>query len=233
MTDRVLFDLLDGNREHVDSLPKGYFDDVQDAQRPAAVSVCCSDSRVAQERMWSVDQPGWLFTPSNIGNQAWDENDGKRVVDGNLLYPLVNTGTRVAVIVGHTGCGAVTAAYRSVTGDSFNGPPGIARRIEWLEPVVEEALEDGTVDRAAPDMVAVNHLVEYNVDRQVAFLRSANVVPDGVSVHGFVYDFQEVYGDAPGRTYLVNRDGETDPDTIRKDLPESYDPQVKRLLYAE
>jgi carbonic anhydrase len=229
--EEILFALLDGNRDHVASLRDGYFDAVQDTQWPPVVSICCSDSRVSQEGMWDVDEPGWLFTPSNIGNQAWDDHDGDLVVDGNLLYPLANTDTKTVAVVGHTGCGAVTAAYGAATGDGVEHAPGIAKYVDQLVPVVEDGLDSDVVDADADDTDVVNQLVEYNVDRQVAFLQDADAVPDDVDIHGFVYDFQEVYGDAYGRTYLVNRDGQTDPEAIAASLPEAYSDQIDSLLY--
>ena len=227
--DETLLDLLEGNRSHVESLPADYFDEVQDAQHPDVVSVSCADSRVSQEGMWDVDEPGRIFTPSNVGNQAWDDHEGQRVVNGNFLYPIAHTGTRTAAVVGHTGCGAVTAAYRAVTGDAGEEPPGIAKWVDSLVPVVEDGLASDAVDDDAPDKDVINQLVEYNVDRQVAFLLDADDVPEDVNVYGFVYDFQEVYGDVRGRTYLVNANGETDADAIAGELPESFGDAVKRL----
>jgi carbonic anhydrase len=230
MSDQTLLDLLDGNQDHVESLPDSYFDDVQTSQRPEVVSICCSDSRVSQEGMWNVEEPGWLFTPSNIGNQAWDEYDGERVVNGNLLYPVAHTGTETVAVVGHTGCGAVTAAYGAVTGGEGAEHPGIEKWVRSLVPVVEAGLESDAVDADADDDAVVDQLVEYNVNQQVAFLREADAIPDDVSVYGFVYDFQRVYGDHPGRAYLVNYDGETDSDAIADRLPAEYEQFARSLL---
>jgi len=230
MPETTLEALLERNAAHTDSLPGDYFDAVQDGQEPAAMSICCSDSRVSQEGMWDVQEPGFLFTPSTIGNQVWDDYDGDRVVDGSVLYPLAHTGTEVALVVGHTGCGAVTAALEAVRdGSADDHPPGIRKWVEALVPVVEEGLAD---DRVDPDgeVGLVDQLVEYNVDRQVAFLRESDDVPDGVDVYGFVYDFQRVYGDVAGRTYLVNAEGEADPDEIRDRVPDAYSAWVRRLL---
>nr|WP_276303405.1 carbonic anhydrase [Halomarina sp. PSR21] len=230
MTEQILHALLDGNDRHVETLPDGYFDDVLDGQRPAVVSVCCSDSRVSQEGMWDVAEPGWLFTPSTIGNQAWDEYRGERVVDGSVLYPIAYAGTETVAVVGHTGCGAVTAAYEAVTGGATVEHPGVEKWVESLVPVVEDALSSGRVDADASDREVVNRLVEYNVDRQVEFLRDASAVPPEVRVYGFVYDFQRIYGDVPGRAYLVNADGETDPNALADRLPDRHRDSVRRLL---
>ncbi|RQH00736.1 carbonic anhydrase [Natrarchaeobius oligotrophus] len=227
----VLSELLAGNERHVDELPSAYFSSVKTGQHPDVVSVCCSDSRVPQERMWGVDDPGTVFTPSNIGNQVWDDDDGTRIVDGGVLYPIHHAGTDAAAVVGHTGCGAVTAAYRVATGDEPPGPRGVDKWVDMLVPVVEEGLESGLVDADADDEMVINQLVEYNVDRQASFLRASDDVPDAVDVYGFVYDFQGVYGNEDGRAYLVNVNGETDPDAIAELLPDGYETTVHSLLY--
>ncbi|MFW5974565.1 MAG: carbonic anhydrase [Natrialbaceae archaeon] len=230
MSETSLRDLLERNARHAASLSDRHFGAVAAVQEPAAVSICCSDSRISQEGMWDVDEPGWLFTPSSLGNQAWDRHEGELVVDGSLLYPIAYTGTDVALVVGHTGCGAVTAALDAVReGSDGTTPPGIAKRIELLVPVVEDGLEDERVD---PDREAglVDQLVEYNVDRQIEFLRESETVPGDTSLFGFVYDFQGVYGDTPGRAYLVNDGGETDTDLLRERVPEGFESHVARLL---
>lgn len=232
MPDTTLGELLERNDRHTRSLADDYFSAVTDGQEPAAVSICCSDSRVSQEAMWDIDEPGWLFTPSTIGNQVWDSHEGERVVDGSVLYPIAYTGTEVAVVVGHTGCGAVTAALEAVqdeTGDS--SPPGVVKWLDLLVPVVEAGLADGRIDPSR-EASLVDQLVEYNVDRQVEFLRESDRVPDGTEVYGFVYDFQEVYGDSPGRAYLVNLNGETDTEILRERVPDEFASHVDRLLSA-
>ncbi|APW96849.1 carbonic anhydrase [Halobiforma lacisalsi AJ5] len=224
--------LLAGNRRHVESLPDDYFADVQTGQHPTVVAVCCSDSRVANEGMWGVDRPGTVFTPSNIGNQVWDDDDGDRIIDGGVLYPIHHTGTDAVAVVGHTGCGAVTAAYGVATGADPPGPRGVDKWVDMLVPVVEEGLESDPIDRDADKALVINQLVEYNVGYQARLLRAADDVPDRVDVYGFVYDFQGIYGDRPGRTYLVTVDGETDPDTLRELVPAGYASTVKSLLYG-
>jgi carbonic anhydrase len=212
----TLPDLLSGNADHAADF-EDRFDEVQAGQRPEAVTVCCSDSRVLQDEMWSNDEPGRLFTCGNIGNRVIQRTADGEVVSGDVLYPLVHTGTRTAVVVGHTGCGAVTATYDALT-DGISEPAGIEHCIELLKPHLEagvEALPDG-VERAD----AINRLVEYNVDRQVQFLLESDDVPADVDVDGVVYDFQDVYGGRRGEVHVVNVGGETDVDALRSAHPE-------------
>ena len=230
MPDASLESLLERNRNHAESLSATHFESVRDGQRPALVSVCCSDSRVSQEGMWDAGKPGWIFTPSNIGNQVWERDGEELVVDGSVLYPIIHTETRTTAIVGHTGCGAVTAAYQTVQGTSGDEPAGIRKRIELLVPVVEEAIECGVVGSEQSAEEAINRLVEYNVRRQVEFLDDAAEIPDEERIYGFVYDFQGVYGSVPGKTYLVSANGETDPDRLRTLVPDEYADHVESLL---
>jgi carbonic anhydrase len=209
MSETSLTSLLERNDRHVGGLARDHFDAVQGGQSPPVVSVCCADSRVSQERMWSVEEPGWLFTPANIGNLARDPARPEQV-EGSLLYPVEHAGTTTIAIVGHTGCGALTAAYDVVMG----GPPpeaaGIADRIEPLVPVVERALEE----MESPDRdrsAVIDELVEYNVQAQVQFLTESAEIPDAVRTFGFVYDLHGTYGGPRGRTYLVSADGVTAP----------------------
>ena len=229
MPETTLAELLERNARHAESLPANYFSAVEDGQEPAAVSICCSDSRVPQEGMWDVDEPGWVFTPSTIGNQVWDREDGELIVDGSVLYPIAYTDTRVTVVVGHTGCGAVTAALEAVQEGGTDAPAGVRKWLDLLVPVVEAGLEDDRVDPDA-EVGLVDQLVEYNVDRQVEFLLDSEDVPDEETVYGFVYDFQGVYGEKRGRAYLVNADGETDPESLREVVPDEFADHVLRLL---
>ncbi len=229
--DELLVELLTGNAVHAEGLPGGYFSDVQDGQEPQVVSICCSDSRVPQERMWNVADPGAVFTPSNIGNQTWDDHEGERIVDGGVLYPIHHAGTEAVAVVGHTGCGAVTAAYEVAMGAEPPGPLGVDKWVDQLVPVVEAGLESDLVDTDGPDERVINQLVEYNVDYQTQFLRDSSEIPDSVTVYGFVYDFQAVYGDEKGRAYLVNLDGETEPDRIAESIPAEFESATRSLLY--
>jgi carbonic anhydrase len=212
----TLVALLKHNAKHASEYDTR-FEGLQHGQHPEAVTVCCSDSRVLQDQMWGNDDPGHLFTCGNIGNRVIDGADGEEFVSGDVLYPIEHTGTDLAVVVGHTGCGAVTATYDALT-DGVSEPPGIERCLDLLKP----RLEDGV--KALPDDIdrsdAINRLVECNVDRQVQFLRESDDVPEGVSAVGAVYDFQDVYGGKRGEVHVINVDGERSTETLREEHPE-------------
>lgn len=225
MPHATLEQLLARNRSHTETIETDHFEGIEGSQHPPVVSLCCADSRVSQERMWDADEPGWLFTPSNIGNVAWSLADPASV-DGNLLYPVANTETRTIVVVGHTGCGAITAAYEAVTDGSMPESPGIRRCVEALIPIVEEALDGAVADGEG----VIDRLVEYNVREQVAFLDSSDEIPADATVFGFVYDMHRTYGSAPGRAYLVAADGETASEALCERFNIDDQTAVKSLL---
>jgi len=73
-----------------------------EGQRPFAVVLCCSDSRVAPEILFD-QKLGDLFVIRNAGNVV-DET-----VLGSVEYALEHLGTPLVVVLGHGSCGAVTA----------------------------------------------------------------------------------------------------------------------------
>lgn len=220
----TLRDLLERNAAHAAAF-QSRFDDVQDAQHPDVVSVCCSDSRVLHDHVWNTDEPGQVFTCSNIGNRVVQRTEAGEAVSGDVLYPIEHTGTDTAVVVGHTGCGAVTATYDALTG-SLDEPAGIEHCIDLLAPQLEAGVDELPDDLDRRE--AINHLVEYNVDRQVEFLRESDDVPESVDVVGVVYDFQDVYGGRRGEVHVVNVDGDRDVDELREEHSEIAE-RVRRL----
>jgi carbonic anhydrase len=219
-----LRDMLAGNDQHARAF-ETRFDDLQEGQTPAVVTVCCSDSRVLQDHIWGNDDPGYLFTCGNIGNRVVQQTKTGERISGDVLYPIAHTETDLAVVVGHTGCGAVTAAYDALE-HSIEDAPGIEHCVDMLKPHLQpgvDRLPDG-LDRST----AINYLVEYNVDRQVELLEESSDVPDDVIVAGVVYDFQDVYSGRRGQIHVVNVDGETENKIVAEAYPEIAD-RMERL----
>jgi len=217
--------LLESNTSHVKEF-EDRFGQLQEGQSPEFVTVCCSDSRVLQDYMWGRDSPGSIFTVGNIGNRVVQtDHDDENVVSGDVIYPVVHTDTDKVVIIGHTGCGAVTATYEDLQ-SPLDEPKGVSHCIDVLERTMEPALEE--LDEELPKQDCVNRLVEYNVDKQIDFLMESDEFPDGVTIMGVVYDFQDVYSGRRGQVHVVNLDGEKDPRVLKNENPE-ISHRVERL----
>lgn len=217
--------LLERNLEHSENF-QNKFDDVQNSQSPHTVTICCSDSRVLQDHMWGNDEPGDIFTVANIGNRTYQRTEEGEAASGDVLYPVQHTDTGNIVVVGHTGCGAVTATYDAVKEGLEGEPEGIDYCVELLKSEIEEGVEKlpDDLDRSE----SINRLVEYNVDRQVEMLRASEDIPDETDVYGVVYDFQDVYSGERGEIHLINVDGENSVEELRMEYSEVSD-RIERL----
>ena len=94
---------LNNGRNDADISTKRREDTYKDGQKPYAVIVTCSDSRVPPEHIFSAGI-GDLFVVRTGGN----------VVDkfalGSIEFAVKHLGARIVVIMGHDQCGAVSSA---------------------------------------------------------------------------------------------------------------------------
>jgi carbonic anhydrase len=148
-------------------------------QKPFATVLGCSDSRVPPELVF--DQGfGDLFVVRVAGNVIADD------VVGSLAYAALHLGTAMFVVLGHAGCGAVTAAL-----DTKLQKAKEPARIEALVKLIEPGLKDLDVRPAYPTVLAA--AVEANVRwsvRQLAELPGAKATIRGgpVMIVGAVYE---------------------------------------------
>lgn len=102
-------------------------DEVKGGQKPFAVIVGCSDSRIPPEILF--DQGiGDVFVIRLAGNIVDD------TALGSVEYAVDHLGTRLVVVLGHAKCGAVTAATQ---GGEAHGHIGSI--VQLIIPAVEQA----------------------------------------------------------------------------------------------
>jgi len=95
-------------------------------QKPFAVIVSCSDSRVPPELIFDVSL-GDIFVVRTAGEVV------DSVALGSIEYAIEHLGTRLIVVLGHQHCGAVSAA---VSGGTESGD--IPDVLKAISPAVEE-----------------------------------------------------------------------------------------------
>jgi len=141
-----------------------------DKQTPFAAVLACADSRVLVELLF--DQPiGRLFVTRVAGNVVSPE------IIASLEYGVAVLGVGAVVVLGHTNCGAVSAAMKSE-----DVPGQISVLYKHLQPAVEGAA--GNVQQA----------IERNAMIQAGLLRSSSTVisqalkSDKLRVASGVYD---------------------------------------------
>ena len=104
MTASLIRRLTEGNREYQGTGSIALrLRTAKEGQHPYAIVICCSDSRVIPERIFSADI-GELFVIRVAGNVL------DRHQLGSIEYAAAHLGCKLIVMLGHTGCGAVGAA---------------------------------------------------------------------------------------------------------------------------
>ena len=159
----------------------GFFQRLERQQAPEYLWIGCSDSRVPANEIVGLD-PGELFVHRNVGNLAPPQDANYLSV---LQFAVDVLKVKHIMVVGHYGCGGVSAAV-----------DGRRRGLvdHWLHPIREVFHEyRGSLERI-PDLQArLNRLCELSVIRQVRNVASDVFVQDAwargqsLSVHGWVY----------------------------------------------
>ena len=134
--------------------------EVAKGQKPYAIVVGCSDSRVGPEVVFDQGL-GDLFVVRTAGNVVDD------VALGSIEYAAEHFGVPVVFVLGHTRCGAVAAA---VAGGEAPGHVGSI--VEKIKPAVEES--------KGKEGDAVDNAVRANVRDVVNQLRGAGPVLSGL-----------------------------------------------------
>jgi carbonic anhydrase len=113
------------------------------AQHPFAIIVGCADSRTAPELVFDQNL-GDLFVIRTAGNLVDDH------ALGSIEYAVAHLGARLIVVLGHTRCGAVTAAL-----ESDQAPGHVQSLVRDIQPAVKaskgkpgDALAVATVENA-------------------------------------------------------------------------------------
>jgi carbonic anhydrase len=162
----------------------GFFRRLLGQQAPNYLWIGCSDSRVPANEIVGLD-PGELFVHRNVANLAPPQDANYLSV---LQFAVDVIKVKHILVVGHYGCGGVSAAVDG-------------RRLglvdHWLHPIREVAHEHRT-ELAAIAATAARHdrLCELNVMRQVRNVASDLFVTDAwargqpLSVHGWVYSLE-------------------------------------------
>ena len=158
-----------------------FFRRLERQQAPRYLWIGCSDSRVPANEIVGLD-PGELFVHRNVANLAPPQDANYLSV---LQFAVDVLKVRDIMVVGHYGCGGVSAAV-----------DGRRRGLvdHWLHPI-REVLDThrGELDAIADETARLDRLCELNVIRQVKnvasdlFVRDAWARRQEVYVHGWIY----------------------------------------------
>jgi carbonic anhydrase len=167
------------------SVDPGFFKRLESQQSPEFLWIGCSDSRVPANEIVGLD-PGELFVHRNVANLAPPQDANYLSV---LQFAVDVLKVKHIMVVGHYGCGGVSAAV-----------DGQRRGLvdHWLHPIREVYAENRhTLECIHDDRERMDRLCELSVTRQVKNVASDVFVQDAwargqeISVHGWVYSIAD------------------------------------------
>ncbi len=156
---KIIETLKAGNRNYMSGTRTGDItgtrrQELLAGQHPVASILSCSDSRVSPELLFDRGL-GEIFVVRTAGNCVDD------IVLGSLEYGAKDLETPLLLVLGHTRCGAVTAACE---GENF--PSHLKNIMDEINPAVKEAAKSS---KAKKDDLVYNAIL-YNVKRLVKAL---------------------------------------------------------------
>jgi len=135
-------------------------------QKPFAIILTCADSRTCPEFFFDT-KIGDLFVLRNAGNFATD------VELGSCEFATSVLGAPIIVVVGHTNCGAVFAAY--------DKPAGLPEKLQCVLNNIAPGIANSQNKETATDA---------NIATVVDILKANPVIKEqGTMVIGAYYDF--------------------------------------------
>lgn len=138
---------------------------LKDGQKPFAVVLTCSDSRVSPE-IYFDQKLGDIFVVRNAGDIA----DAAAL--GSIEYAVEHLKAPLVVVAGHSKCGAVTAA---VQGGHFPD------NLQFILDNIKDTVQSNDVDTA----------IHENIDGVVAKIQANEIVEEAeVTVVGAYYDIE-------------------------------------------
>ena len=170
---------LSGNR-----LSRDYSSEIRETaggQFPFAAILGCIDSRVTAEQLFDQGV-GDLFNARVAGNIVNED------ILGSLEYACNVAGARLILVLGHTACGAVTAATQQVELGN------ITALLSKITPVVDSLDAEVTVDEVA----------EHNVQHSIERIRKESTILKDMELEGEILIKGAMYDVATGKVRFLD-----------------------------
>lgn len=155
-------------------------------QEPFAIILGCSDSRVPAELVF--DQGfGDLFVIRIAGNIVAPSGVG------SVEFAAARFATRLVVVLGHSQCGAVTAALEEVLGRASNQSRNLRSIVDRVRPAVESvvaAAKGGDLDDLHGQAVRANVRASASQLRHGSELLEKLIRDEGLLVVGAEYSLE-------------------------------------------
>ncbi|KAJ7227592.1 carbonic anhydrase [Mycena haematopus] len=160
-------------------------------QHPKVLWIGCADSRVPETTVCACTL-GDIFTHRNIANMvAQPNNDNSLSV---IEYAVDSLHVEAIIVVGHTTCGGVEAAWVASKDSAIPNQTPLQR---WLVPLIKLSVELGLNKYPIEEKAkALRILTEENARRQVQYISTLPTIQDAlrrgqkVSLQAWVFEME-------------------------------------------
>jgi carbonic anhydrase len=155
-------------------------------QEPLAIVLGCSDARVPAEIVFDQGL-GDLFVIRVAGNIVAPSQVG------SVEFASARFGTRLVVVLGHSGCGAILATLEEIRQPTERQSPNLKAIVDRVRPSVEKLLDTGLhtdLDALIRDAVRVNIQASANHLRHGSAILEQLIRDEGLLVIGAEYSLQ-------------------------------------------
>jgi len=186
---------------------RGRWASLREGQAPRAMVIACSDSRVDPAQIFDTS-PGEIFVVRNVSNLVppFELGGGRHGVSAALEFAVTQLEVEEVVVLGHGGCGGVSAALSK----RFEGcPPGEGGFIaHWID-LLDEA-RDRIVAEYGTGPQAARALELETVRVSIANLRTFPCIPEREAA-GKLRIRGAYFAIADGILHVMGEDGEFAP----------------------
>lgn len=165
------------------------FKPLVDGQRPEALFITCSDSRIAPNLLTQTN-PGELFIMRNAGNLVPSYGALGSGEAATIEFAVLGLGVRHIIVCGHTQCGAMKALLAP---ESLGDAPAMRAWLESHGEATRRVVSECYAHLEGPARLTL--AVEENVLTQIEHLRThpavrARIARGALSLHGWVYKIE-------------------------------------------
>ena len=173
-------------RKNLNKEKKDFFEKLSVEQKPDALFITCSDSRIVPNLFASKD-PGDLFVLRNVGNlippiSSNKENSAAAALEFSVLSLKISN----IIVCGHSECGAMQALVKGM--DSLPCPS----LKSWLK-YAKKSLKNKSKLIVDPSLSEHNYVSQWNVLQQIEHIKSYPFISDRlktnqIHLHGWWFD---------------------------------------------
>ncbi|MDT8346525.1 MAG: carbonic anhydrase family protein [Flavobacteriaceae bacterium] len=160
--------------------------DTRDGQFPFAVVLSCIDSRTSAELIFDQGL-GDIFSVRIAGNFVNED------ILGSMEYACKVAGSKLVLVLGHTACGAVSAACDDVELGN------ITHLINNIKPAVQKVKDPTETDlRNSNNKDFVNRVAIQNITDNIGYIRSRSSILNDLEQQGEIIIAGAMYDVASG-----------------------------------